>query len=162
MNLKMKMKMLVSYWTDRKKKIPAAQMMLIVVWAAVRSVSVSIVIDSNSNSPYQQWLSGVVVMLGCAGGPLMLLVMGVVSASGTTFPFGCANMTKWSMHTWRVYKPVLFIILGIIISYYITLYNRYGVHVNKLVATDCNWFSSVLYKCWIAKTTTDYLWDLDW
>ena len=69
-------------------------MMLIIVWAAVRLVSVSVVIDSNSNSPYEQWLAGMVVMLGHAGGLLMLLVVGVVSASGTTFPFGCANMTK--------------------------------------------------------------------
>ena len=88
--------MLVSY---RKKKIPAAHMTLIVVWVAVRSVSVSIVIDSNSNLPYEQWPAGMVVMLGCAGGSLMLLVVGVVSASGTTFLFGCANMTKWSVHT---------------------------------------------------------------
>ena len=48
---------------DRKKNIPAAQMMLIVVWAAVHSVSVSIVVVSNSNSPYKQWLAGAVVML---------------------------------------------------------------------------------------------------
>ena len=90
--------------------------MLIIIWAAVHSVSVSIVIVSNSNLPYKQWLAGAVVML----------VVRVVFTSGTTFPFGCANMTKWSMHTCRVYKPMLFIISGTIISYYITLYNRYS------------------------------------
>ena len=48
---------------DRKKNIPAAQTMLIIVWAAVRLVLVSVVIVSNSNSPYEQWLAGAVVML---------------------------------------------------------------------------------------------------
>ena len=27
--------------------------------------------------------------------------------SGTTFLFGCANMTKWSVPSFRVYKPLL-------------------------------------------------------
>jgi uncharacterized membrane protein YeaQ/YmgE (transglycosylase-associated protein family) len=82
---------------------------------------VFVVVVSNSNPPYEQWLAGAVVMLGRGGGLLMLLVVGVVSASGTTFLFGCANMTKWSVRTCRVYKPVLFIISGTFISYYITL-----------------------------------------
>ena len=38
-------------------------MTLIVIWAVVHSVSVSIVIVSNSNLPYERWLAGTVVML---------------------------------------------------------------------------------------------------
>ena len=37
--------------------------MLIIIWAAVHSVSVSVVVVSNSNLPYEQWLIGTVVML---------------------------------------------------------------------------------------------------
>ena len=65
-----------------KKNIPAAQIMLIIIWAAVHSVLVSGVIVSNSNSPYEQGLAGAVVVL------LMLSVVGVVSTSGTTFQLG--------------------------------------------------------------------------
>jgi hypothetical protein len=34
--------------------------------------------------------------------------------NGTTFSFGCANMTKWSVPSFRVYKPLLsvFLFLG--------------------------------------------------
>ena len=39
---------------------------------------------------------------------LMLLIMGAVSASGTTFLFGCTNMIKWSVRILKVYKPLLF------------------------------------------------------
>ena len=50
-NLKKRRKKLVI--EQIKKNIPAAQIMLIIVWAAVHSVSVSGVIVSNSNSPYE-------------------------------------------------------------------------------------------------------------
>ena len=53
---------------DTKKNIPAAQMTLIIVWAAVHLVSVSVIIVSNSNSPYKQWLTGAVVMLVMGSG----------------------------------------------------------------------------------------------
>ena len=56
--------------------------MISVIWAAVCLVSVSGVIVSNSNSPYEQGLAGAVVVL------LMLSVVGVVSTSGTTFQLG--------------------------------------------------------------------------
>jgi hypothetical protein len=48
---------------DKKKNILVAQTTLVIVWAAVHSVSVStIVVVSNSNLPYKQWLAGVVVI----------------------------------------------------------------------------------------------------
>ena len=55
-------------------------MTLIVIWAAVHSVLVSIVVVSNSNLPYEQGLAGMVVVL--------LSVVGVMSTSGTTFQLG--------------------------------------------------------------------------
>ena len=121
-------------------------MMLIVIRAAVHLVSVSIVIVSNSNLPYEQWLAGMVVMLGgCCGCSLMLLVVGVVSGS---FLFWCANMTKWSVHSCRAYKPMLFITfltwacpIISLLTYYITMYNRYRLVYTTLhrpVATNCN------------------------
>jgi hypothetical protein len=90
--------------------------------------------------------------------------MGVVFASGTTFPFGCANMTKWSMHACRVYIPVLFMLSfswacpSILVTILLCIINigRYTPHVNRPVVTDYNWFSSVLYKFSISKTATDY------
>jgi hypothetical protein len=33
--------------------------------------------------------------------------------SGTTFSFGCANVTKWSVPSFRIYKPLLSMFLSL-------------------------------------------------
>ena len=58
----MKMKMLIIEQKKKENK-PAAQTMPVVVWAAVRSASVSTSVVNNSNSPYKQWLAGTVVVV---------------------------------------------------------------------------------------------------
>jgi hypothetical protein len=46
--------------------------------------------------------------LGCVDG---LAAVGMVN-SGTTFSFGCANMTKWSVCSPNIYKPSLLLFIS--------------------------------------------------
>ena len=54
--------------------------------------------------------------------------------SGTTFLFGCASMTKLSMPSFRVYKPLLFMFFPLGMSQYYFILVIITFHYNLLIS----------------------------
>ena len=83
----------------------------------------------------------------CSGGHWCCLAWEWCLQVAPLFHLG-ANMTKWSVHSCRAYKPMLFITfltwacpIISLLTYYITMYNRYRLVYTTLhrpVATNCN------------------------
>jgi hypothetical protein len=50
------------------------------------------------------------------------------------FSFGCANMTKWSVRSLRVYKPLLFVFFPLGMSQYYFIVVIITFHYNLIIS----------------------------
>jgi hypothetical protein len=153
------MKMLIIEQKKKENK-SAAQTTPVVIWAAVRSVSVSTTVVNNSNLPYEQWLTGTVVVLDVAG-------RGSGIRKWHHFPIWVCKHDQvvraclqgiYTCTFHALFPPGLAPVFIILVTILLCIRNigSHTPHVNRPVVTDYNRFSSVLYKFSISKTATDY------